>query len=196
MVSSCLSCSKLPLHGNNYIKVGGLLHLQLLLLTLDMQRWGTAAQLQPFHMASGSSPGVSVLQMWLSWWVSPHPSVSLPDVLEQLCSAHPSTERAFQVLGQPPCCHLIPTGRYQGVERKWVSEAGLSTSSSVQQQKKSDFFIASICWLYFLAPLVTVFPALPVVAGSPVSCKLGGLQTSKNQGNQTWDQTHYFVSCS
>lgn len=76
--------------------------------------------------------------------------------------------------------HPVPTGKQQAVVRRWLSEAGLPA----QQQQKSDFFIASIRQLFFfwLLVLKEAFQHCQwCIAGSSVSCKLGGLQITRNQ---------------
>lgn len=121
------SCFKSPLRGTQCVR-GSLAH------TGRPEPRCCCAAL-PFHVASGSSPGVfrQRLSQTMGGCLLLPLSVSLPKCVGTALE-HPetdlralpdlSTEMAFWVPAQPPCHHPVPMGRWQVVGRQWFYQAG------------------------------------------------------------------------
>lgn len=153
--SSCLGCFKLPLRGNNYVKVSGLCVCSPSCAE-PCRHW--AREARDWCMASAFPPALrffprcfSILVVALPThrWVPALPSASLPNVLEQL------------------------------------------PSSSVQQQQNSNFYVASIHWLFFFSLLVG-FPARPTV-GHEQPGLLQAQRFTNYQEQQTRQQNGYLA---
>lgn len=101
-------------------------------------------------------------------WVPAPPSVSFPNVLEQLCSALMKLGVSFstwalnqssEYQGGLPTASCARRKIPSGDERSGSLRQIFYPSSLEQQPEKPTFFIAFICWLFGAPSSETVFPA-------------------------------------